>query len=68
MLNDVVKLIAGTQWNKSSLGDSDFVSRYEIILTPYKKWGVKLLRGEAFRAPWPGERLISNPFLAGNPS
>ena len=50
-LNEAIKLIAGTQWNQSPLGDSDFVSRYGIILTPYKKWGVKLLRGEAFRGP-----------------
>ncbi len=50
-VNKIVKLIAGTQWNESPLGDSDFVSRYGVILTPCDKWGVKLLRGEAFRGP-----------------
>jgi outer membrane receptor for ferrienterochelin and colicins len=60
-LNKVVKLIAGTQWNKSPLGDSDFVSRYGIILTPYKKWGVKLLRGEAFRGPMAVESDLYDP-------
>ncbi len=60
-LNEVVKVIAGTQWNKSPLGDSDFVSRYGIILTPYKKWGVKLLRGEAFRGPLAVETDLYDP-------
>jgi outer membrane receptor protein involved in Fe transport len=46
-----VKLIAGTQWNKSSYGFEDWISRFGIIITPADKWGVKLLRGEAFRAP-----------------
>jgi len=46
-----VKLIAGTQWNKSSYGIADWISRFGIIITPADKWGVKLLRGEAFRAP-----------------
>ena len=50
-IGDFVKLTAGTQWNKSQLGDSDFVNRYGIIFTPDKNWGVKLLRGEAFRGP-----------------
>jgi len=46
-----VKVIAGTQWNESSLGDTDFVNRYGVIITPAERWGLKLLRGEAFRAP-----------------
>lgn len=68
-LNEIVKLIAGTQWNKSPLGDSDFVSRYGVILTPYKKWGVKLLRGEAFRGPMAVESDLYDPgfyTFAGN--
>jgi outer membrane receptor for ferrienterochelin and colicins len=60
-LSEVIKLIAGTQWNQSPLGDSDFVSRYGIILTPYKKWGVKLLRGEAFRGPIAVESDLYDP-------
>ncbi len=50
-IGECVKLIAGTQWNESPLGGSDLVSRYGIILTPVEHWGLKLLRGEAFRAP-----------------
>jgi outer membrane receptor protein involved in Fe transport len=50
-IGSIAKLIAGTQWNKSPLGDSDIISRYGIILTPHENWGVKLLRGEAFRGP-----------------
>lgn len=58
---DVAKLIAGTQWNKSPLGDSDFVSRYGLIITPADKWGVKLLRGEAFRGPMAVESDLYDP-------
>jgi len=47
----IVKAIAGTQWNQSPLGDTDFVNRYGVIITPAETWGVKLLRGEAFRGP-----------------
>jgi outer membrane receptor for ferrienterochelin and colicins len=50
-LGENVKAIAGTQWNESPLGDSDFVDRYGVIITPAEKWGLKLLRGEAFRGP-----------------
>jgi len=66
-LSDSVKLIAGTQWNESSQGYEDTVSRYGVILTPFKKWGVKLLRGEAFRAPFALETdLYDVPILIGN--
>jgi outer membrane receptor protein involved in Fe transport len=62
-----VKLIAGTQWNESSQGFEDIVSRYGVILTPFKNWGVKLLRGEAFRAPFAIETdLYDVPILVGN--
>jgi outer membrane receptor for ferrienterochelin and colicins len=60
-LNEVVKLVAGAQWNESPLGDSDIVSRYGIILTPCKHWGVKLLRGEAFRGPMAVESDLYDP-------
>jgi outer membrane receptor protein involved in Fe transport len=60
-LSEAIKLIAGTQWNKSPLGDSDFVSRYGVILTPYEKWGLKLLRGEAFRGPMAVESDLYDP-------
>jgi outer membrane receptor protein involved in Fe transport len=50
-LGENIKAIAGTQWNESPLGDSDFVNRYGVIITPMERWGLKLLRGEAFRGP-----------------
>ncbi len=66
-LNDTVKLIAGTQWNESSQGFSDFTTRYGVILKPAEKWGVKLLRGEAFRAPVTLESDLFDPRgLVGN--
>ncbi|MCJ7729203.1 MAG: TonB-dependent receptor [Sedimentisphaerales bacterium] len=62
-----LKLIAGTQWNKSSYGFADWISRYGIIITPVDKWGVKLLRGEAFRAPVTLETDLYDPgILVGN--
>jgi outer membrane receptor for ferrienterochelin and colicins len=63
----ILKLIAGGQWNRSGQGVSDFISRYGVIITPAKKWGVKLLRGEAFRAPFALETdLYDLPVLVGN--
>jgi outer membrane receptor for ferrienterochelin and colicins len=66
-IDENVKLIAGTQWNESSEGHSDFVSRYGVILMPFERWGLKLLRGEAFRAPVTLESdLYDPPILVGN--
>ncbi len=66
-VNKVLKVIAGTQWNESSQGHSDFVNRYGLIVTPAEKWGVKLLRGEAFRAPVTLETDLYDPRgLVGN--
>ena len=62
------KLIGGIQWNEPEDGETDFISRFGSIIDITPNWGIKLLRGEAFRAPWPGETLISNPFLTGNPN
>lgn len=68
-MNDMVKLIAGTQWNESSQGFSDFTTRYGVVLTPLDRWGLKLLRGEAFRAPVTLETdLYDPPILVGNPN
>jgi len=62
-----LKLIAGTQWNKSSYGIDDWISRYGLVITPFDKWGVKLLRGEAFRAPATVETDLYDPgILRGN--
>ena len=66
-ISHIVKFIAGTQWNKSCQGKSDFTSRYGVILTPFDKWGIKLLRGEAFRAPLAMETDLYDPYaLIGN--
>ncbi|MBN1359972.1 MAG: TonB-dependent receptor [Sedimentisphaerales bacterium] len=62
-----VKLIAGTQWNDSSQDYEDLVSRYGVIFTPLDKWGLKLLRGEAFRGPFALETDVYDiPILVGN--
>jgi len=66
-LSDAVKLIAGMQWNQSGHGFCDTVSRAGIIIQPGRQWGVKLLRGEAFRAPFALETdLFDLPVLVGN--
>jgi outer membrane receptor for ferrienterochelin and colicin len=66
-IRESVKLIAGTQWNESAQGYEGFVSRYGVIFTPCKKWGLKLLRGEAFRAPFALETdLYDIPILVGS--
>jgi len=65
-IRESVKLIAGTQWNESSQGYESFVSRYGVIFTPFKKWGLKLLRGEAFRAPFALETDLYDTMLVGN--
>jgi len=65
-IGESVKLIAGTQWNESSQGYEGVVSRYGVIFTPFKKWGLKLLRGEAFRAPFALETDLSDTMLVGN--
>jgi len=65
-IRESVKLIAGTQWNESSQGYEGFVSRYGVIFTPFEKWGIKLLRGEAFRAPFALETDLYDTMLVGN--
>ncbi|MDH7599065.1 MAG: TonB-dependent receptor [Sedimentisphaerales bacterium] len=62
-----VKITVGTQWNRSAQGYEDFVSRGGLVLTPFKRWGAKLLVGEAFRAPFAIETdLYDIPILVGN--
>ncbi|OHB64173.1 MAG: hypothetical protein A2Y77_11425 [Planctomycetes bacterium RBG_13_62_9] len=65
-VNKYVKLIAGMQWNESSRDQEDTVSRYGVILTPFDKWGLKLLRGEAFRGSVTLESDLADPLLQGN--
>jgi outer membrane receptor for ferrienterochelin and colicins len=63
----LLKLIAGTQWNSSSYGYKDWISRFGLIITPADKLGIKLLRGEAFRAPTTIETDLLDPgILRGN--
>jgi outer membrane receptor for ferrienterochelin and colicins len=66
-VTDYLKLVAGAQWNKSGYDKCGVISRYGVVLTPFQKWGVKLLRGEAFRAPFALEtRLYDPPVLVGS--
>lgn len=66
-IGDFAKLITGTQWHKSGQDEEGCVMRYGLILTPFKNWGVKLLYGEAFRAPVAMESdLYDPPILVGN--
>lgn len=68
-VNKALTLIGGAQWNESSQGDSDVVSRIGAIVTPGEHWGLKLLRGEAFRAPVTLESDLYDPSgLVGNPN
>ena len=61
------KVIAGVQWNESAQGYEDIVSRYGVVLTPFREWGIKLLRGEAFRAPYATETDVdASPAIVGN--
>lgn len=61
ILNQHVKLDAGVQWLRSGQGVTDTITRYGIIITPTDKWGIKLLRGEAFRAPFAIETSLYDP-------
>lgn len=65
---DCVKLIAGMQWQKSAQDFEDIISRQGIIFTPFEHWGVKIMKGEAFRAPIAIETYLSDPILVGNPT
>lgn len=66
-INETIKLIGGTQWNRAPYGSTDLISREGVIITPYKKWGLKLLRGEAFRAPFALETSLNDvAVLIGN--
>jgi outer membrane receptor for ferrienterochelin and colicins len=62
-----LKLIGGAQWNESAQGDSDLVSRVGAVVTPHEHWGVKLLRGEAFRGAIAVETDVFDlPVIVGN--
>jgi len=48
-------------------GGAHAVPRLGLILHATDHAGLKLLRGEAFRSPWPVEQIIDHPVLEGNP-
>jgi outer membrane receptor protein involved in Fe transport len=66
-VHDKVKLLAGFQWNRPEGGGSDYISRLGIIANFTERWGIKLLCGQAFRAPWPNETDIDVSSIKGNP-
>lgn len=64
-----LKIIGGMQWNKPDGGRSEVITRAGVIYHFNNNWGIKLLRGEAFRAPWLCETVIQYPgVLIGNPA
>lgn len=66
-LSDAVKFVGGTQWQRSAQGVEDLISRFGLNITPSENWGIKLMRGEAFRAPFSLETDVYDiPILVGN--
>lgn len=65
-IGSFTKLVAGTQWNESAQGFDDTITRYGVIVTPIPNWGLKLLRGEAFRAPFAMETDVAGGAIVGN--
>jgi len=62
-----LKLTAGGKWHEPTLGDSDVISRFGAVFTPFENWGLKLLRGEAFRGAIAIESDLDDPpILVGN--
>jgi outer membrane cobalamin receptor len=64
---ELLKLIAGAQFNKPDVGDLDIVPRVGTILNITDELGFKVLYGSAFRSPWPIEQMLVNPAVLGNP-
>ena len=63
-----LKLIAGVQANKIPDVDMHISPRFGAIVNMTKKFGAKLLYGEAFRAPSEFDKGVNAPFvLMGNP-
>lgn len=68
-LSEKIKLVGGAQWNEAGNNVSDIVSRAAILITPNHNWGIKLLRGEAFREPAALETMTdAAPSIMGNPN
>jgi outer membrane receptor protein involved in Fe transport len=67
-LGDDWKLIGGFQTNKIGNIPVDTVPRGGLIWTPRSWASVKVLYGEAFRAPALDELLLNRPGVVGNPN
>ena len=66
-LNSYLKFNAGGQFNKIPDVDAEFVPRLGLILSPAKRWDIKLLYAEAFRSPVASEtELQLPPIIKGN--
>ncbi|HLP18320.1 MAG TPA: TonB-dependent receptor [Bacteroidota bacterium] len=65
---ELLKLIAGAQFNKPENQDADVVPRFGAIVNLSDELGVKALYSGAFRSPWPAEQLLVNPAVVGNPN
>ena len=64
---NTVRVIAGGQANKPADIKLDFVPRLGLIVRPLQKWGIKLLYGQAFRAPFQGEQTLKDlPIIIGS--
>lgn len=66
-VNNQLKFVAGGQLNKVEGIDANFVPRIAAIGTFPSGFGVKVMYGEAFRAPYAVEKGIFSPAVAGNP-
>lgn len=66
-LNSWLKLFGGLQWNKVESLDSESVLRFGANIDLAPQLSLKLLYGEAYRAPFALERLVDvRPTLVGN--
>ncbi|MDH7599651.1 MAG: TonB-dependent receptor [Sedimentisphaerales bacterium] len=67
-LTSQIKLIGGVQANKIENLDWDMVPRVGFIWSPMADIFVKVLYGQAFRAPSINENFLNHPGLRGNPN
>ncbi|MEW6515325.1 MAG: TonB-dependent receptor [candidate division FCPU426 bacterium] len=63
---DILKLIAGLQYNYPYNGNADVVPRAGAVINFMNDFGAKILYGQAFRSPWPIETNIHHYVLGGN--
>lgn len=65
---NILKFIAGAQFNRTHGIKGNFVPRVGMV-GRFKKWGAKLLYGQAFRAAFEAENhLNDSPLLKGDPN